>query len=129
MTRHAGGVEPLKALLGVDQQRRRAAGQDRVGVVVERDHGRCGPAPAGLGDEVLEQVAMAEVEPVEDADHDEDRARLPRQRVDAVDHPHRRRQLLAAATGGGDTNTLSGASRPPDEVAMATRAPSGPRSR
>ena len=129
MTRHAGRVEPLEPLVGVDQQRRRAPGQDLVGVVVEGDDGRRGAAAAGLGDEVLEQVAMAEVEPVEDADDDEDRARLPRQRVDAVDDPHRRRQLLAAATGAGDTNTLSGASRPPDEVAMATSAPSGPRSR
>ena len=82
----------------------------------------------GLGDEVAQQVLVAEMEAVEDADDDEDRpdrrASRPSTpattRIDRSRRRHRRR---------GATKTLSGARRAAVRVAMATSAPSGARSR
>ena len=64
-------------------------------MVVERDHGRSGVARRRLGDEVVEQVGVAAVEAVEDADDDEDRAELGPQRID----PLRRRPSRRQPTG------------------------------
>ena len=70
---HAGLGQPRHALVRVAQERRRRAGEDLVRVVVERDHGRPGAARGGLAHEVLEEVDVAQVEPVEHADDDEQR--------------------------------------------------------
>ena len=87
-----------------------------------------GLAAAGgrLVNEVPEQVRVAEMEAVEDADDDEDRAEIGLERLDALDDEHRRCQATGAAgagAAGGATKTLSGASRPPAAVAIATSEP------
>ena len=82
-------------------------------------------ARRGLRDEVLEQVGVAEVQAVEDADDDEDRAERRRERIDPLDDVH---AASGDGSGGrrGATKTLSGASRPPRAEAIATSVPSGP---
>ena len=73
-------------------------------------------------DEVLEEVGVAEMEPVEHADDDEDRTEL---RARARRCPRRRPSRRSADRDGrparsGATKTLSGASRPAAAVAIAT---------
>ena len=101
-------------------------------MVVEGDDGRARLAGARLRDEPLQQVQVPEMEAVEHADDDERGAQIRREGIDARDDVHRRRVRRASrrAAGAGLTNTLSGASRfVPLRDAIATSAPSGPRSR
>ena len=75
---------------------------------------------------------MPEVEAVEHADDDEGGTQIRREGIDARDDVHRcpRQARVADAAGVGLMNTLSGASRfVPLREAIATSAPSGPRSR
>ena len=76
MTVHAGRGQTLEALVRVDQQRRRRAGQHLVRMGIERDDGRTRGSRLGLADQVLQQVGVAAMEPVEHADDREDRAVL-----------------------------------------------------
>ena len=86
------------------------------------------PRAVDSGDEVLEQVGMPEMHPVEDADDDEDRAELRPELVDPVDDVHRRPQPTGTAGDpAGATKTLSGASRPAAAEAIATSVPAGSR--
>ena len=71
----ARGGQPFEPFAGVEQERRGGAPQDLVRVVIEGDDRRLGAARPGLGDEMLEEVGVAEVHPVEHADDDEDRDR------------------------------------------------------
>ena len=90
-----------------------------------------GAAGRRLVDQAMQQVEMAEVEPVEHADDDEGRAKVPREGIDARDDAHRQSIRPAPPRrDAGLTKTLSGASRlPPLGDAIATSVPSGPRRR
>ena len=89
MTATPGRLEPLEPLAGIEQEGRRRPHQDLVGMVVEGDDRRPGAARRGFGHEMLEQVRVPEMHPVEDADDDEDRAELRAKLVDALDDVHR----------------------------------------
>ena len=66
-----GCGEQPQPLVGIAQERRRGPDEDLVGVVIERDDGRPRRPAPGRPAELAEQVGMAEVEAVEDADDDE----------------------------------------------------------
>ena len=128
--RHAGRFEAHEPLVGVDEEWRRSPGQDLVRVVVEGDDGRLCATGRRLVDQPMEQIEMAEVEPIEHADDDEGRTQVSVEGFDARDDAHRSRSGGVAAAAAGLTKTLSGASRlPPLGDAIATSVPSGPRSR
>ena len=130
--RHARAGQALQALDRVQQQRRGVPGQHLVGVVVEGDDGRSGVARRGTLDQLLEQVVVAQVEPVKHAHHDEDRTMSGLQTPDPVNDLHRDACVQVPglwAPGSGVTNTLSGASRPAVALAIATRVPPGSCSR
>ena len=76
VTSTPGRFETLEPLVRVEQERRRLPHQDLVGVVVEGDDRRPGATGRRLGDEVVEQVCVAAMEAVEDADDDEGRTEL-----------------------------------------------------
>ena len=61
-------VEPFRRM---QQERRGRALDHLVGMVVERDHGRTSRAAGRLGPQVLQQIGVATMEPIEHADHDE----------------------------------------------------------
>ena len=84
----AGGRQPLQPLLRVDEQRRRGAHQDLVGVMVEGDDRRACAARRRLRHQVLEEVGVAEVEPVEDADDHEHRPESGLEALDPGDDVH-----------------------------------------
>ena len=85
----AGRLEQVEALPGVTQQWRRRARDDLVGVVVEGEDGRPGRATLRLAHELLQEVAVSEVEAIEDADHDEQAPQRGLERVEALDDRHR----------------------------------------
>ena len=68
----ARGGESFEPFAGVEQEGRRGAPQDLVRMVIEGDDGRPGVARPSLGDEMLEEVRVAEMHPVEHADDHED---------------------------------------------------------
>jgi hypothetical protein len=116
----------LEALLRVEEEGRRGPAQDLVGMMIERDHGRPRSPPGSLGHEVVEEVGVAQVHAVEDADDHEGRTQLRPKRIDALDALHGGRQAIGTVgRPAGAMNTLSGASRPDAALAIATRAPSG----
>src|SRR6476646_4165448 len=79
---------------------------------------------------MVEEVGVAQVHAVEDADDHEGRTQLRPERIDALDDLHRGPQAIGTVgRPAGATNTLSGASRPDAALAIATRAPSGARRR
>jgi len=95
-------------------------------VRVERDDRWLGGAALGFGDEMLEQVRVAAMQPVEHADHREDGAMLGPQTLDPADDVHQ----AGTADPAGITRTLSGARRPfGASIATAASTPSGARSR
>ncbi len=96
--RHPGGLETGQPLLRVDEQRRRGSGQDLVGMVVEGDDRRTGPAGVRLDHESLQQVEVPKMEAVEHADDDERRAQIPRERIDPGDDLHERRVRRASGS-------------------------------
>jgi hypothetical protein len=57
--------------------------------MVEGDHRGSGAPRLGYGDQVLEQIGVPTVHPIEDADDDEDRPELRAERFDPVDDVHR----------------------------------------
>ena len=93
----AGRLESLEPLDRVEQERRRLPDEDLVGMMVEGDDGRSRGAGRGLADQVPEQVGVAEVEAVEHADDDEDRAEVGLERLDALD---RRPSPVSGDRGG-----------------------------
>ena len=89
----------------------RGPDQDLVGMMIEGDDGRSGGAGRCLSNEVPKQVRVAEMETVEHADDDEDPAEIGLERLDALDHEHRRCQATGAAGAGaaiGATKTRVG---------------------
>lgn len=74
------------------------AGQDLVWVMVEGDDGRLRLACTSFRDEVPQQIEVAQVEPVEYADHDEHRTMLRQELLDPVDNLHR--SWSRSASGG-----------------------------
>ena len=100
--------------------------EDRIGVMVERDDAWTRPASERFSNEVVEQVDVAAMEPVEDADDREERTVPGAEGVDAGHDLHQAPTVRVAAESGAATRTLSGARRPPPAgTAMATsRAPS-----
>ena len=120
----AGVGQPCHPLIGMEQQRWRRAGQDLVGMVVERDDARVRLPLKGLADEVVQQVDVPLVQAVEDADDREDRAVLGAQPVDARHDVHH--APTDAGRSPAPTRTLSGARRPaPAGTAIATSRPAG----
>ena len=110
----------------MEQEWRSRAGQDLVRVGIERDDSGLCRTALGFGDEVLEQVRMTAMQPIEDPDDREDGAVLGPQAIDPGDDVHH------AGTAGpaGVTRTLSGARRPwGASTATAASTPSGARSR
>ena len=125
-----------------EQQWRRRAPDDLVGVVVERDHGGASATVGRLATKVTEQVRVSAMEPVEHADHDEQSTMCGGQPVDALDDIHgllvhagpgsmtaAARSPCRASPPPASTKTLSGASRSPLARATATSVSSGPTSR
>ena len=125
MTATPAAGEEIQALVRMEQERRRRAADDFVGVVVERDHRGPSAALGRLPREVLQQVGMPAVEPVEHPDDHEQPAVARVERLDALDDVHQSGRVGAPAS----TNTLSGASRSPCAAAIATSASPGPTSR
>ena len=95
---HAGRRKALEALVRVAQQGRRGPREDLVGVVVEGDDHRPRLAPGGLAHEVLQQVCVAQVQPVEHAHHDERRLVRAREVIEAAGDVHRQAGSTAAVT-------------------------------
>ena len=55
----AGGLEEVQALGRMEQERRRRAADDFVGMVVERDHRRASVALGGLPRELVQEVRVS----------------------------------------------------------------------
>ena len=125
MTATPAACEELEALGRMEQERRRRTADDFVGMVVERDHRWPSVAFGRLPREVVQQVGVPAVEPVEHADDDEQPAVAGVERLDTLDDVHQSGRVSAPAS----TNTLSGASRSPWAAAIATSVSPGPTSR
>ena len=65
---HAGSLEADETLVGIAQQRRRQAFDQLLGMGVESDHRRPCPRPLGRAPQLAEQVQMAAMQAIEDAD-------------------------------------------------------------
>ena len=75
VTATPAAVEELQALGRMEQERRRRSADDLVGMVVEGDHRGASVAFGCLAREVVQQVGVPAVDPVEHADDDEQSCR------------------------------------------------------
>src|SRR5829696_9013042 len=91
-------------------------------MVVERDDGRSCAPHRRLAHEMLEEIDVAQVKPVEDADDDEQRVVGRRQASQAPGGVHRHAPTVA----GRSVSTLWGWRMPPTARHTATIVPSGP---
>src|SRR5690349_10121336 len=124
----AGVGQASDPLVGMEQERRSGTREDLVRMVVEGDHAGMRAAGQGFTDQVVQEVDVALVQPVEDADDREDRPVLEAQPLDARNDIHH--APTDAGRSAALTRTLSGASRPPPAgIAMATSRPDGSTSR
>ncbi len=118
----AGIGQASEAFVGLEQERRGGARQDLVRMVVEGDDAWVRITGERLADEVIEQVDVSLVEPIEHTDNGEDRAVFGAQPIDAGDDVHH----VPTDTGRSPAliRTLSGARRPPPAgTAIATSRP------
>ena len=110
----AVALEPGQPLLRVAQEGRRGAGQDLVRVVVEGQDGRSGVQPDRGPPQLAEQVEVAAVEPVEDADGHEERPVSRPQGVDARQRVTHR----ASRRGRAPRRPCRAALEPPSSVVL-----------
>ena len=132
--RDAGRGEALEALVRVEQERRRRARRTSSGWWSNVMTAGRAPRCAASRDEVLEQVGVAAVEPVEHADDHEQPAVARVERLD----PARRRPSVAPSfgigarlrsAGGVDEHLVRAPAGRRCAAAIATSAPPGPTSR